>query len=155
MSGIMSKVKKEKNTAIQSSETHDELSACRELDAVIAEKIMGWTRATRSPKAYDIFREGKGGDVWWIGGCPAPTAYECDHPENQVFAPSENIADAWKAVERLMRDGWRFEIDRNVKVGEPLNDFDCTFVKGRLFRATAETAPLAICRAALKVVETS
>ena len=132
---------------------YDEMPAGPELDALVAEKVMGLE-----------WRE------WIPYGAPqgwfpkdAPTlnwrdekdrAY--DPPEDKADLPaySFDIAAAWEVVEKLdlawwpeigrMTDGsWYCEICRGAdepsKVGWPL-------------RAVASEAPLAICRAALKAV---
>lgn len=112
----------------------DALPAGRELDALVAERVMGWTR---SPRDY-------GSRLVWV-----------THPENIVrfwkgrrsFQPSTDIAAAWEVLEKhqfsLIRipDGWvagRFDFN------SPAWDF--------AFGDAAPTAPLAICRAALKAV---
>lgn len=64
---------------------------------------------------------------------------------------STDIADAWQVVEAMRERGWHPEI-------RWISDWDCkakwwvNFGGHRLYDATADTAPLAICRAALRAV---
>lgn len=100
------------------------MEAGRELDALIAEKVMGFP--------LEIIR-----------GAPYP---EC--PRHY----STDIAAAWEVVEK--DDGWGHDwrVKRWVSSSKP---YSCTAERtadGQNFYAEAETAPLAICLAALKAV---
>jgi len=133
----------------------DEMPAGRELDALVAEKVMGW-RIT----AWND------GEPWGnrevfppfepINGIPA----DCDcisHSEaGEPPHYSTDIAAAWEVVEkmnvdydvmvrqqRFKPDVWECYIVRNG----PFGPYDRDFWEGR-----ADTAPLAICRATLKTV---
>ena len=111
------------------------MPAGREMDALIAELVMGW-RVEHEP--YQ-FLDGEAG-----------TGY--DDPGD--FQPSTDIAAAWEVVERLnLLDLYALkrsnEYDSQTagyEVGEP-SCGDGGRYWDRL--AEAETAPLAICRAAL------
>jgi hypothetical protein len=97
----------------------DELVAGRELDARVAEKVMGWEpRGPHPIHGTPVFATGR----------------------NDTFAPhfSTDIAAAWQAAEKLKAASWRFRVWQDYK--------DALMVD-------AETAPLAICRAALKALE--
>lgn len=100
------------------------MKAGRELDALIAEKVMGWT--------YDEVLGWNSPDGK-LTGQPCPRAYSTD------------IAAAWAVVVKFtgvarvefhQAEGWWIELG---------NGYDSA-------SATAPTAPLAICLAALKTV---
>ena len=105
-----------------------------ELDRLIAEKVMGW-RASSS----GLNERGSPPDCWWDG------------ERNRLqakWSPSTNIAHAWEVVKKL----------RNIMVGPWGNsrwavcaiqdgDWDCCD-----WFSVADTAPHAICLAALKSV---
>ena len=112
------------------------LSASRELDALVAEKVMGWERPSDPSWSYP--------------------AYMHDQP-----AYSTSIADAWLVVEKLS-DKW----EMNLRTILPARDYVCEFklvVKNKcivdaqhpfehVWNNPVDTAPLAICLAALKAV---
>ena len=106
-----------------------------ELDALVAEKVMGWGRSERS---------------WWVTHKGAELCYS--------WSPSTNIAHAWEVVERFGPE-WSVEIERWPHGGD--KDWACRMVEffkdkpGIKSQAgeLAPTAPHAICLAALKAVE--
>ena len=121
------------------------MEAGKGFDAIIARQVMGWTKATlhddvTGPEAY-----------WCMGGkAMAPV---------DSFTPSTDIAVAWKVVNHLLCHGWdekyffRLHYD-NVDL------WDASFYKesssdggGPDVWGTADSAPLAICLAALKAVQ--
>ncbi len=123
------------------------MKAGRELDALIAEKVMGWKR----------------GDIYWH-------PYQFANPVDLTDTPkySTSIADAWLVVEKM--DQWSFDVSRHHQESEKgkrrgiwyqarvmifgkVNwERDCW--KGA-FDSVGETAPHAICLAALKAVDNS
>ena len=121
--------------------TRDEILAMEagpELDALVAEKVMGWQLTS----AYQL------GPAWardipWgelvLKNAVAYYAHE--------WGPSTDIAPAWKVVEKMHKE---YGIDVN---GLASGGFVCTIygVDGH-WRTYDETAPLAICRAALLAV---
>lgn len=117
----------------------DEMEAGRELDALVAEKVMEWMwydgRGTGGPSYW----QDKDGEYSWC-------AY---------WNPSTEIADAWEVVEALRDKGFIV----NILIDSPENStlVSCSLHKPDLYETMiveqiAETAPLAICRAALKAV---
>jgi len=130
------------------------MEAGRELDALVAERVMGWTQRNTyaGPQWYDqdgpvgrgaTFQDEKTGT--WLG-----------------WQPSLKIADAWEVVEALrarrrnliLNDGTHhpptYEVQAGIDEHGPWAF--CAFeieggINGRCARAM--TAPLAICRAAL------
>jgi hypothetical protein len=102
------------------------MKAGRELDALVAEKIMGW-KVEYGELGHEHFTEN--GEI--------------------KFLPfySTNISDAWEVVEKF----------DDISVSKDKKEFLCEIVVfngniGRVYEAYAETAPLAICLAALKAV---
>ena len=122
--------------------TKDEIrniKAGREMDALIAEKVMGWKKIVI------------GGVGWFVKESPLGMSYQY-MTQSGDFEPSTDIAAAWQVVEKMSsRKDWDEHpvcIVRNYAFKDmwtvELRDYD--------FDATAETAPLAICRAALLAV---
>lgn len=107
------------------------MNAGRELDALVAEQVMG--RGSQ----WEVQQQADGtfkptGNVWW----------EC--PEY-----STEIEDAWQVVERLRVLGIGV-IVKAFPVG--MQSAYSAAVPGTLVGAMADTAPLAICRTALAAV---
>jgi hypothetical protein len=104
----------------------DTLSAGRELDALVAEKVMGWT-------IYDdgIMDQGAKGRTW-----------------ASEWHPSTDIAAAWEVVEKVQQaTGCSAVVQKHARA------YECWFIgSGQKETQWADTAPLAICRAALKAV---
>jgi ABA sandwich protein len=129
----------------------NDLAAGRELDALVAEKVMGW--------------------ITFVSDYGAPTSYYADpqtgrnvHWEKpngiiKPFSPSTDIAAAWEVVEQCFTiiPVHQRQFGLNVVAGLDPHPADtrrmvwrCTLRHGT--GGEAETAPLAICRAALKAV---
>lgn len=107
--------------------------AGRELDALVAEKVMGWKPCvTQDHPGWVYFDSGAG------GGKIAP-------------AFSTDIAAAWEVVEKLSP---RYAI-RILNDATPGPSWCCEMAHGygNDIEVEAETAPLAICRAALEAIE--
>lgn len=130
---------------------YDEMKAGREIDALVAERVMGWTR-------YSI--EMHPSDNRTIGGILyCPPDFPHDHNAMNVVPDySTEVAKAWLVVEKLARD----EHD-SADIGYlPDGSWRAYFRVGgyRPFMdqegwAEAPTASLAICRAALKATESA
>lgn len=104
----------------------------RKIDALVAEHVMGWHRACGA----------------WIGPNGLSTSYGFEE-DAKDFCPSTDIAAAWEVVEQIREilsdptifissvfGGWCVELRR--------------WGSARADVETRETAPLAICLAALK-----
>lgn len=124
-----------------------EIAAGPEMDRLIAEKVMGW-KWTGTGGVYE--RPGHPG-LMVVSGPP-------------TWSPSTEIAAAWEVAQKVdlfkncrhlredaigvkdgakwTRTGWRWIV---VAIYEPLDHNDII--------GFGETAPLAICRAALRVAE--
>jgi len=108
----------------------------RERDALVAEKVMGWTNIR-----WDA------GTTWmrdcldaWIGEPPEGEPYN-NWPES-LYEFTTDISAAWQVVEKGQLDhlGWNAFYKA----------WDCDVtIKGKMGRARADTAPLAISLAAL------
>lgn len=121
------------------AEDIDNMQAGRELDWDIAEQIFG----------FNIFRE-KTDNKLYVGHS------RLRHEWQELPGYSTDIAAAWLVVEKLR------QMQRTVTLGtlgvlpEPLS-WGCNIFRGlrqleTVTQAVADTAPLAICRAALKAV---
>jgi len=129
--------------------TRDEIlnmPAGREMDALVAEKVMGWI-----PKDNLYWKDNEGSFAGW--------ATEFSEYSVKPFRPSTDIVAAWQVLEHLIATGeQRFEAPALFKY--PLA-WLCVFYQkhekpGEMapawIDANAPTAPLAICRAALLAV---
>ena len=97
------------------------MPAGREMDALVAEKVMEWHM------------------VKWVGWCN-----DNDILMHSVFFPSTDISAAWEVVEKLTM----FSIAGPIP-GKPYFSV-WVYIKGKGHtNTTGETAPLAICKAAL------
>ena len=121
------------------------MKAGRELDALIAEKVMGW-----SSQADGLYWDtGNHRTRLVLGSIIAKKRKEMglENAQDFVFAPSTNIADAWEVVEKFVtadhRDGYDVQLSARSD-GWMCCIFPYEPVEG------ADTAPLAICLAALK-----
>lgn len=114
------------------------MTSGRELDALIAEKVMGWIVAHSSEGFYR-----------WKPKPDNPNSYS----EWQEGLPhySTNIADAWHVVEKLKEYGNVVEVKcfRSGSVDVQVRGGNINDIRGA---GNADTAPLAICLAALKAV---
>ena len=124
----------------------DNMPAGREMDALIAEKVMGWRVHFRNTAWWVKAEDEKEAIVKKVG-------FACG---NDRFMPSTDIAAAWKVAEKV---GEKYDCvifrDRDTDK-KPYCQFvycdngdEDTFEE---YIAEAETVPLAICRAALKAV---
>lgn len=119
------------------------LDAGRELDALIAEKVMGWTwdeSTAWSPSGGRNSRTGRPDDPWW-------------------WLPhySTDIAAAWEVFEKIPMT--IYAPHASLAAGEYEN-VDQWVAEARLpskesISESADTAPLAICLAALKALGSS
>lgn len=123
----------------------------RELDALVAEKVMGWTNC--NPVAtWDRWAYGDPGDDWtdveneWCRGYGVS-------PYNKYFMIpfprySVNIADAWAVVEKMSVQQGFAMADRGLPGTDVAWQADFA-LSGPIM---GESAPHAICLAALKAV---
>lgn len=125
----------------ESQEIHiDSLEAGPELDILIAEKVMGW-RLGEPHYVYEKDMHGGSTEQSWEG--PGLPRKDGTKPLNFGFNPSTSISAAWEVVEKLYpQQGFAL-------VWYGLRFWEATFALGA---AEAATAPVAICRAAMKVV---
>jgi len=119
--------------------------AGRDLDALVAEKVMGWTEVRLLSTTYD-------NSVWpvtvtgWVGIPPGETK------EDDVDEFSTDIAAAWLVVERLGAKARRWCIGRDDEGAAWVVRTCWMSPPDREDHGRGETAPLAICRAALRAV---
>ena len=118
---------------------YDEMEAGPELDALVAEIVMGWK----------LKRFNDGGIVIIGDVPPDATHLICcpSHPRAFLWSPSQDIAAAWQVVEKMQADGFEFTMR-----GHPDGWVEVAIFhyKRNLFGRWTELAPLAICVAALK-----
>ncbi len=130
------------------------MKAGRELDALIAEKVMGWTRNQWKGMLEKT-------DFCVLCGitCRAGNHPRIEHDfcrtGKSIVAPeySTSIADAWLVVEKMQSNAWAanvltHEADDNMCEFWKLNDLNFPVCVNH-----QASVPLAICLAALKAVE--
>lgn len=121
------------------------MEAGRELDALIAEKVMGWTRYTEYVHGPLMHGGGmmtlytgesatRGGRTWSVDG----------------FKPSVDIAAAWEVLEKIEQEGWHWGIDGGRDGPMTIGFYDKT--EGAVCEVSADTVAEAICLAALNAV---
>ena len=120
----------------------DEMPAGRELDALVAEKVMLWSGVENRPDRMSTYL---GGDGW--------SGYRQDQSDGLSDVPyySTTVGAAWLLVEGLHGDWFCSIQERPVEYDE----WACTFDHrggGPSVEGSANTPALAICRAALKAV---
>lgn len=116
------------------------LEAGPELDALVAEKVMGWTLLTKAHGKLMGEVDKDGVLRMWCDG-PAIKRNVLD------WSPSREIAAAWEVVEKLRLD------PRHRALSVIPTTFGYQVVSQLGHQADAETAPLAICRAALAALK--
>lgn len=118
----------------------------RELDALVAEKVMGIP--AHETKLFFVRAESGVKPTHTMGGLPF-VAEERKESRTDIKPYSTDIAAAWTVVEKL-------QADSIVEVSGYKNDWDCLINTsgGEIpdFFGSAETVPHAICLAALKAV---
>ena len=105
------------------------MEAGREMNELIAEKIMGWIKYNPNISTEYNF------DGWFIK-CPDGLGL-C--VESDDWSPSTDMTAAWQVVEKM---DMPFYLERK-------DDWFAMFGDELDYSANADTAPLAICRAAL------
>ena len=135
--------------------TRDEilaLEAGRELDALVAEKVMGWTWGEYSPPVEGPSKILRPPESWAPSPDRAPgSEVSCPGWHFRVPQYSTDIAAAWEVVEKMVPIKYGFNLAIESPPG-PWGDWEVHFYNGGTHLAFADTAPLAICRAALLAV---
>lgn len=120
------------------------MNKLRKLDLEIAKKIMGWRKSDKLLSASDGTTY-----IRFTGMCER---WEDDHgPYSFLFNPTENISDAFQIVEKL-RSKFEFSLD-NMSYENPIGGYRAIFLSKKRHEACEETAPLAICNAALETLK--
>ena len=110
----------------------DDLPPGRELDALVAEKVMGWTL---DPEGCWLDRENDYADTGW--------GDEWNTYNLPVWSPSVDIAAAWTLLEKAIADGGTPQIYYSSGLW-------WVILAGLSQAVSGETAPLAICHAVLQ-----
>lgn len=143
----------------------DKMEAGRELDALIAEKVMGLKPCTFKEKGsisgMVTFWECECGNG--SKGCYPINNSAIKHHNSALCPYSEKIWAAWEVVEKMMSIGWHhcvnwLAVEKTHHCCFSLTEAELLIPKNddeplTVFRhGYAETAPLAICKAALRAV---
>lgn len=123
-----------------------DLPAGPELDALVAEQVLGWTRVC-------IRNVG----LW---GCRPEHTYELHGDLAPVPDYSTKMAAAWLVVAAMVAKGHSVDIDNRRQHRKRSMPWTVAFAWPDMHhqadpREAAKTAPLAICRAALRALEGS
>ena len=125
----------------------DAMPAGREMDALVAERVMGWVHFTW--KGYSYFLP--------QNEIPGPDVQLMIYPGRPVPLYSTDIAAAWLVVDKMGLSLVRVDAARwlvgQYRESEYL-DTEMGCIDGHFHYAgfaVSDTAPLAICRAALKL----
>jgi hypothetical protein len=131
------------------------MEAGQELDRLVAELVMGWSlyhydKGERGSEYWSLLDEHCNAIVYsWRPGSYM-TEFKSEKDAFAWFKPSENIGQAWEIEERLRPTHW-------IDIQDMRTHYDVTIRRNIDDQspaiATAETLPLAICRAALLAVQ--
>ena len=113
-----------------------ERKAGRELGVLVAAHAMGWSRSN----------DGLGG-AWWYDERGNKTIYgggSSGQSTYKEFRPSTDIAAAWEVVEKFKE--FQLWLEGDIFMAE------LKYADNMEYAVSADTAPLAICLAALKAV---
>lgn len=112
------------------------MTAGRELDALVAERVMGWK----------VFRNGEHGSHRWEAETDRGTLRVIDSSySGDGFSPSTDIAAAWEVVEKMRDDHWLLDLRSGF-----IETRACfTRAHAGEYVAQEKSTPLAICLAAL------
>ena len=139
----------------------------RELDALVAEKVMGWRRMTYAqiyaamdPKSHG-YRNDDRFTIYWHSDeldsrtgtnkemALAEDSLDYYQPED-AWSPSTDIAAAWEVVEKL--GGNMFQLHYDTRYGHESKTGWSVVLDGAVMCEFIDTAPHAICLAALKAM---
>jgi len=129
----------------------DQMQAGREMDALVAEKAMGISVQLFGDPCYLVnycLRKDNGDLYYFKGECPLKASRE----EVKELIPnySTDIARAWEVVEKMKN--YLFVCGRTDDGIWEAYFFPVNSGIGKLSEAHGDTAPSAICRAALKAM---
>ena len=133
------------------------MDAGRELDALVAEKVMGWT-CVRTESGWDNGPDPVTGgpQIGWYG---QPPGEEWEGNSGQIIEEySTDIATAWKVVEVLAAKSQALALQApgSTEMSEYYHYFErwtAEFLPSPLNSSVqADSAPMAICLAALEAV---
>lgn len=131
---------------------YDTMEAGRDMDRLVAEKVFGWE--------WYVDRDGTGYPIDQYGVAVQESGKAEYH--GKVWSPSTDIEHAWDVLKRwtvsAIRDGMVSEVasarEWYLAYACTHDEFNCELNESGsiIGHARARTAPLAICRAALKAV---
>lgn len=123
----------------------DELKAGPKLNELVAQKVMKWHRSAKEP--WDDFES-----EYWVDEDDCFMAYADNHKEGEqwtlCWSPSTDIAAAWTVVEKLRLHVIPFGTNQWAAANR--RDEQGWYSDILVW---ADTAPLAICLAAIEIVE--
>lgn len=130
-----------------------EMKPGRELDALVAEKVMGLVVDLDNSKYFDGTQVATRKEDFGAIGEAVQTISGVYHPRLSWPLPhySTDIAAAWEVVERLSAENWIFDLLEGAHEGA--SPWRAHFMReGERSNGYGDSAPHAICLAALKAV---
>jgi hypothetical protein len=139
-------------TPMTTRDTQTQMEAGREMDVLIAERVMGWRRVQWATEAGRAIEPGwmlVNEIDWATDHYRAARSDELPSSDFDVLVPrySTDIPAAWPVLEKLMADF-------NVELRWDGRRWTCCVIHPFYRGHAADTAPLAICRAALAATGT-
>jgi hypothetical protein len=125
----------------------DNMPAGPELDALIAEKVMGWkcVTATEDLIGFGFVPKGTECIIYAKPQCKLADARIWYGERSHSWRPSRDIAAAWEVVEKTML------LVPVIRLCGNGIEWMASYTNSGAY-SVSETAPLAICRAALRAV---
>lgn len=122
----------------------------RNLDALVAEKVMGWAIMRGDITRFHPSEVGR--PILFLDDIGEPRLYRTRESSPTAWSPSTDIAAAWEVVDRIGRNpgGFPFLLEMTYSGGW-ICDMPTRDIRGHI-TADADTAPYAICLASLKAV---
>ena len=131
-----------------------DLTAGRELDALVGLRIMDW-RWMQLPGLRDrVMQPPEQWQSMTNGAIDLYTVHNCDdNPPERLPRYSTDIASAWLVVEKMRGRGWSIRLVDDVQPGHAyIVEFWQDAGPHTALDARESSAPLAICKAALSAV---
>ena len=128
------------------------MKADRELDALVAEKVMGWKYSQVSPNSERFFCRSYGlQSGWWLRpDMDTEDGWACAKCSDVPLSYSTDIGAALEALEKDDGAGWDFVLTRYAASSVPWQVEADRHVEGVVYSEAGETCALAICRVLLK-----
>ena len=140
----------------------DQMPAGREMDALVAERVMGWEllslgyvgTESETQRQRELSDWMERVELTYVGSYWIDVATDF-WIEVDSWHPSQEDAPAFQVVDKMIANGWRFSLSYDPYRGEGKPAWRASFCRfgGRANKAYSGQRDEAICRAALKAKE--